>query len=663
MSSEQPALPINTALPARLSDWARAGWLRGVDHALACFLNEEGGEQDETVLLMAPLTSQQVGQGNICLDLQQALSEPTRLWPELPDTGVAEAIDRPTDWLGKQEMETLTAVLTQSAVIACPAQQRDQGNEPLVLQGNRLYLRRYWQHEQDVAASIEARLETEETVAPNLKSQLDALFAGGAYQPDWQKVASALAVRSALTIITGGPGTGKTTTVVKLLGLLQARQLTADPERPLRIRLAAPTGKAAARLSESIGGAIDALPFDESVKLAVPREVRTLHRLLGSVRNSRFFRNDRHNPLHADVVVIDEASMIDLEMTAKLLDALRPETRLILLGDKDQLASVEAGAVLGDLCQGADAGDYSADTVDWVKSASGEEIGAFQARDQAPALRQHTVMLRHSHRFSADSGIGGLAAAVNAGDSERTLSLLGEGDDDVSLALLKDAEDSRIEKLSVAGYRPYLEQLKASRPDSNQEPDPDKATRDWARKVIHHFGQFQVLATVRQGMLGVSGLNERIAAVLRREGLIDKDRDWYEGRPVMVTRNDYELGLMNGDVGICLLTRLADDERPRLRVAFELPGGDIRLVLPSRLDSMESVFAMTVHKSQGSEFDRVLMVLPEVDNPVLTRELLYTGITRARHQATLAGTSEHLIRLAVARRISRRSGLRERLNA
>lgn len=358
--------------------------------------------------------------------------------------------------------------------------------------------------------------------------------------------------------------------------------------------------------------------------------------------------------------------MVDVELMAGLIRALPAHARLILLGDKDQLASVEAGAVLGDLCQGADTGDYSTDTVAWVQTASGEDIGGYAAQASAPALRQQTAMLRHSHRFSADSGIGGLAAAVNAGDSERTLVLLGTADEDVSLALLNGRDDRQIERMSVAGYRAYLEQLQQGRPTRATAPatdgDPDQATRDWARKTIHAFGAFQVLATVRQGPLGVSGLNGRIAQALRQAGLIDKDRDWYEGRPVMVTRNDYELELMNGDVGVCLLTQLADDENPRLRVAFELPGGQIRLVLPSRLDSMESVYAMTVHKSQGSEFNRVLLVLPEADNPVLTRELLYTGITRARSQATLAGISEHLIRQAVERKITRRSGLRERLS-
>ncbi|MCP1727630.1 exodeoxyribonuclease V alpha subunit [Natronospira proteinivora] len=670
MLNDHIALPLNTAISAILDDWTREGWLRSVDHAFTCLLNEESGEQNEIVLLLAALTSQQVGQGNICLDLQQAVSEPMVLWPEhWAVEPQEETLDTPPAWLRQRPIDELAAALAKSTVVSTPGQDEVDDSRPLVFSGNRLYLRRYWRHEQEVAEALEKRLVAEPTVAEGLPERLAGLFPQAQDQapatgPDWQKVASALALHSPLTIITGGPGTGKTTTVVRLLGLLQARHLEGGEDRALRIRLAAPTGKAAARLSESIGGAVEALALDRSVKDAIPREATTLHRLLGSRRNSRFFRHDRHNPLHADVVVVDEASMIDLEMTAKLLDALPSDCRLILLGDKDQLASVEAGAVLGDLCRGAEAGDYRADTVAWIDSACGEDIRDFQADsdDQAPAIRQHTVMLRHSHRFSAESGIGGLAKAINEGDSDRSLDLLGEADRDVTQQTLKGPDDTVVESLALAGYRDYLSLMEDQRPQEHGDKAPlDEETRAWAKQVIHAFSRFQVLATVRQGSLGVNGLNERIARKLKSAELVKNHHGWYEGRPVMMTRNDYELGLMNGDVGICLKTRLEDEDEARLRVAFELPDGKIRLVLPSRLDGAESVYAMTVHKSQGSEFNRVLVVLPEQDNPILSRELLYTAVTRAREGVTIAATGHALIRAAVERQVTRRSGLRERL--
>jgi DNA helicase/exodeoxyribonuclease V, alpha subunit (EC 3.1.11.5) len=247
-----------------------------------------------------------------------------------------------------------------------------------VLVGHHLYLRRYWSNEQTIQSSLRHRLKTPKTTVPGLGLLLDTLFPREDKNPDWQRVACALASRSPFTLITGGPGTGKTRTVLRLLALLQAQRLDTDPDEPLRIRLAAPTGKAAARLSESISGEIDALPLPESVRAAIPREVTTLHRLLSPRPGSRLFRHDRHNPLHADLVVVDEASMIDQELTARLLDALRPETRLVLLGDKDQLASVEAGAVLGELCEGADSGQYTAETVAWVSEHSGDDISAWQ---------------------------------------------------------------------------------------------------------------------------------------------------------------------------------------------------------------------------------------------------------------------------------------------
>ena len=615
-------------LPPRMHSWLSDGWLRGTDVALAALLAEDGGERDETVLLLAALVSQQVGDGHVRLDLHAAIDKPAGLWPDRHHH--ATGTDTPLDWMASLDLAAARSCLEQSAVVN---EADTEGTAPLVLAGVQLYLRRYWANERVIRQALNARLQAPKRDMPGLRDSLDALFPPEDDGPDWQRIACALASRSRFTLITGGPGTGKTTTVVRLLGLLQSRQLDTHPDRPLRIRLAAPTGKAAARLGESIGGAVDALPLPEAVRNAIPREVSTLHRLLGPKPQSRLFRHHQYNPLHADLVVVDEASMIDQELTARLLDALRPETTLILLGDKDQLASVEAGAVLGDLCQGADEGNYTRETVSWIRDVSGDDISAWQAN--GTALQQHIVMLRKSHRFDADSGIGALAEAVRLGNQERVRALLGGDDPSIDRITISQPLDQKIEAAALHGYRPYLEQIRKERPDTTDRVALD----DWARAALKTFADYQVLAVVRDGPLGVSGLNQRIARRLKGEDLTDKDHGWFEGRPVMVTRNDYELGLMNGDIGICLNTLLPGDDASRLRVAFELPDHSIRLVLPSRLESVDSVFAMTVHKSQGSEFGEVLLVLPETDTPLVSRELVYTAVTRARRRVTLIGVT------------------------
>ncbi|RZU98263.1 exodeoxyribonuclease V subunit alpha [Spiribacter vilamensis] len=624
-----------TTLPARLHHWFDDGWIRSTDLALAALLAEQGGETDEVVLALAALASYTVGAGHTRLRLDELIEAPAMLWSESPATD--SDAETPIEWLGALALDTLRVRLTVARSVEA-VNAGDAGDTavdsdtatPLVLQGNALYLRRYWANERLIHSTLEARLAETLPALPGLTERLDGLFPRTDRHPDWQRVAGALATRSRFTLITGGPGTGKTRTVLRLLGLLQAERMDTHPEEPLRIRLAAPTGKAAARLGESISGEVDALPLRSAVRDAIPRSVSTLHRLLGPRPGSRRFRHDRDNPLHADLVVVDEASMIDQELTARLLDALRPETRLVLLGDKDQLASVEAGAVLGELCAGTEQPHYTAETVAWVKANSGDDIADWQAGGSR--LQQQIVRLRDSRRFGADSGIGALAEAIRRGDSARANALLDSDAADIQRLELAGANDAGIARAACQGYQAYLTELQTTRPAG----DDRDATERWARGVLAAFSRFQVLTTVRHGPLGVSGLNERIAAALQQNRLIDRASGWFEGRPVMITRNDYELGLMNGDIGTCLMTRLPGESGARLRVAFEWPDHRIRLVLPSRLDAVESVFAMTVHKSQGSEFDHVLVVLPE-GGPGRTRpELLYTAVTRARTGAVIA---------------------------
>jgi exodeoxyribonuclease V alpha subunit len=446
-----------------------------------------------------------------------------------------------------------------------------------------------------------------------------------------------------MAIITGGPGTGKTYTVARLLALLFA---TAPDAARQRIALAAPTGKAAARLKQSIDKALgeladkvgERLPLRELTARMGP--ARTLHSLLGARPDTRAFTHNAGNPLDVDVLIVDEASMVHLEMMACLLDALPPTATLVLLGDKDQLASVEAGAVLGDLCANAQAGGYSEETLAYVREASGEEIPA-QFAGRAGALAQQTVMLRHRRRFGGP--IGQLALAVNDGDAEGAAGVLRGADGPVRW--IEHAQQGQLVQLAVTGYSPYLALM-------NDGPGPDHA--GWVKAVLQRFEAFRVLCALRDGEWGVDGLNTAIAQRLEAAGLLGRGGEWYVGRPVMVTRNDYGTGVFNGDIGLTL----PDPARPgSLRVWF-LEGDVVRSVLATRLRNVETAFAMTVHKSQGSEFRHTVLVLPKDRGGFIARELVYTGITRASEQFTLVTPPGASLTEPIKRRTHRASGLR-----
>ncbi|HEX5697522.1 MAG TPA: exodeoxyribonuclease V subunit alpha [Rhodoferax sp.] len=575
--------------------------LTGLDKAFANFLQQVQPSPEPLHAALAALVSHHFGLGHACLDL-------TTIRPELRQAATS------LPWT-------------------------DGPNSPLVLDGPRLYLRRNWQAEESIRASIAARLAQPCPTPANLAESLAQLFTSDTAptsEPDWQKVACALAARKRFTLITGGPGTGKTTTVVRLLALLQA-----DPARqhaPLRIALAAPTGKAAARLGESIASALQKLPL--AMQQNIPSQAVTLHKLL-QVRSN--LAQDAVPELAVDLVVVDEASMIDLDMMARLLAAVPLTASLILLGDKDQLASVEAGAVMGQLCDGADLGNYTPDTLAWLAQTTGAHLNAWGG--QGSALAQQTVMLRFSHRFSGDSAIGQWARAVNAGDVtgieklwRQTPNWQAATATSVDRLQPGQPQDARLTALVKHGWTSWLRTLLPLKTAACSDTQ--------ALAALNEFTKFQVLCAVRDGPWGVNHLNQNIASSL---GLpLD---GWYTGRPVMVTRNDYNLKLMNGDVGLCL---------PRshgLRVAFPDGQGGIRWILPSRLDAAETVFAMTVHKSQGSEFEHVALVLPDRPVAVLTRELLYTGMTRAKTRLTLVVPQAHVLLHAVAVKVLRSGGL------
>ena len=661
---------------AELLRWARAGSIRHLDAAVARFALELVPDAHPLVLLCGALVAHMESRGHSCLLLQELHARPHELlgWNAEQQQALGDLLKRLPgrldDWLQTLHacalVETVPADGAATGVTdVAGADGPDRDTPLLVLAGTRLYLRRYWDYEQRVVAQVRARGALREDVdLPAARAWLDRLFAPapGTRAPkiDWQKVACAVALRGRLSVITGGPGTGKTYTVARLLALLLA---TAPAPERLRIALAAPTGKAAARLKQSIEGSLQALAerlgptLDLAGLTARIGAARTLHGLLGGRPDTRRFAFDASHPLDVDVLIVDEASMVHLEMMAALLDALPAAARVVLLGDKDQLASVEAGAVLGDLCGEAELGRYDEHTRAYVEAACGIELHQDFCKGTGPALAQQTVMLRDSRRFGGP--IGALALAVNQGKVSTAQRVLRDAQSPQA-QWLEAVSPQAVVRLALqgrlgapGGYAPYLALLR-ERPGGEDEA----AHAEWAKQVLLAFEQFRVLCAVREGEWGVEGLNEAIEAGLAGAGLLRKSGEWYEGRPVMVTRNQGALGVFNGDIGIVLK---APGARTALRVYF-LEGPQLRSVLASRLSDVETAFALTVHKSQGSEFEHTVLALPEAGAAqVLTRELAYTGITRARSAFTLVSPQPGVLAAAVERRTHRASGLREAL--
>jgi exodeoxyribonuclease V alpha subunit len=667
------------SLQATLAEWTHLGWLRPLDTVFARFLCQEVPEASPLLALAAALASHQLGRGHACLDLQAMVADPASVFSEVPD-GLEDAdtswptplvacaqVDRP-GWL---------AALAHTALVASGS-----GSTPLVLDGTRLYLRRYWHYENQIADAINQRLATSarrrsELPTKQVRQVLDVLFDGQkqAVTPDWQKLACALAAQSSFAVMTGGPGTGKTTTVLKLLALLQAvalhpEQAHGRAPRALRIALAAPTGKAAARLSESIAKAVsglmlDTLPDANAIRAAIPTTVRTLHRVLGTIPESGKFRHDANNTLPVDVLVIDEASMIDLDMMASIFSALPSNASLILLGDRDQLASVEAGTVLSQLCERAQDGHYTPDTRDWLFAATGEVVDEEMIDPQGQPHDQAIVMLRHNHRFATDGAIARLASAIKHGDAINTQRILRTPDTALAWidpiahraafdALVLDGGSASTAEPTRQGYRHYLTVMKARQPAADATPD---VIDTWAKSVLEAHASFQVLCVHRRGKWGLEKLNEAIACLLQKAGLIPAHEGWYAGRPVIVTRNDYTLNLMNGDIGI---TFAMPDRggKTSLHVAFLDGESRIKWVSASRLQEVDTVFALTVHKAQGSEFSHTALVLPDAVSALLTRELLYTGVTRtAKHFTLVTAGDGTVLAEGVRCRIARAGGL------
>lgn len=588
--------PTATLPPRPAPSWGTEPFAE-LDRHFAELVERLRGQTSPALALAAALVSRERRAGHLCLHLPSLAGQPLAGDPDRRCPPLAE-------W--RAELRAATPVVGQPGDFS-----------PLILDAaDRLYLQRYWAYEDRLAHDLLTRAAhpapLDET---RLQAALDMLFPPSTDGPDDQRHAAEIAARRRLCLITGGPGTGKTRTLVRILALLLELHPATSP--PLRLALAAPTGKAAARIQEEVRRAAAALPAAAATAQLQETEATTLHRLLGARPDYATFRHHAHNPLPADVVVVDEASMVDLALLAKLVAAVPASARLILLGDKDQLASVEAGAVLGDLC------------------------AAPAPATLAPCL----VSLRRNYRFPATSALQRLSTAINLGDP------------DAALAALRDPAEVLARPLPApAALHPGGDAASAANPLAAAllAAWPERLPRDPA-EMLACLGRFRILCAVRQGPYGVHAFNELAREILHRAGRLTGTGTHYAGRPLLITHNDHALRLFNGDIGVLL-----PGPDGGLRAFFPAPDGGVRSFPPARLPAHETVFAMTVHKSQGSEFDSVLLVLPDRDSPVLTRELLYTGLTRARQRAEL-WFSEPILRLAIARRVERHSGLRDRL--
>jgi len=574
--------------------------LLSLDVHFARFMVKLSENNDPLFAWSAALVSNWTARGHICVDLPQLADKPLPIDIETP---ICPSLDR---WKSA----------LQGVVIG-----KEGDFAPLILdQKNRLYLYRYWEYQHKLAQALQYRLR--EPIKINfphdLKKQLESLFPPHQLEhPDWQKIAALVAILKSFCVIAGGPGTGKTSTVVKILALLQMQS-----EKELQIALVAPTGKAAMRLRQSIIAAKKRLANVQNV----PEETSTIHRFLRPLNDSPYFYFNESRKIPVDVVVVDEASMVDLALMSKLVQALPLSSRLILLGDKDQLASVEAGAVLGDVCENAQRG-FSADFQQQL-SYFINEIKELRPLNNASPLQDAVVLLKHSYRFDSKNKIGRLAQAVNNGDADQAIEILRETGDEV--IWLENSEEWK--KYAKQGYESYLQPI------------------DNPQQILDEFQRFRVLCAHRQGQWGVAYLNRQIEELLG----FSKQNQHYAHRPVMITQNSYGLRLFNGDIGILLY------ENKRLFAFFENTDGGYRQLPSARLPVHETAFAMTIHKSQGSEFERVLLLLPDQASPILTRELLYTGITRTKQRLILVG-NEQIIRSAISTQIQRSSGLHDEL--
>jgi exodeoxyribonuclease V alpha subunit len=580
--------------------------------------------EEKAIWPYAYLLSQQLTEGNICISME-----------DMPTNMKSTPYKEPP--VSTKELLNLKHLVSKN----------DALNTPFVLHNDRLYFQRYFKYETSIIDKLKSLIAAEPNVLADRMKQLESkatliktLVTDYPLQGlmtkekvDWQLVAVTQALLNNFSIITGGPGTGKTTTLAKLLIVLYEL----DPNAS--VALAAPTGKASMRMADSLKASN--LPFSEETKAKIQAlKPSTLHSLLGYKKESVNFKYNAESPLPYNWVVVDEASMIDVPMFSKLLSALGDNCRIILLGDKDQLASVEAGSLLGDLCQTLPSLNmFDKEKANWINEFITDPDRKIQPEfigNQTQLMASHIIELKFSHRFNSQGNIGKVSRAVIEGDFEKLNSLI-ENAAGTNVKVDHKYEPALLEHF-VEAYANYIQ-------------EPDIAT------ALKKLNELRVLVAVRQGPRGLYATNKTIELHLRKKGLLKPDGEFYEHKPIMVTRNMYDLGLLNGDTGI-----MRKDSNGTLKVWFEDGQGGIKSILPAYLNYTETAFAMTIHKSQGSEFDHVMVILPEgTSNALLTRELLYTGITRAKTSITIQGEMV-TIKQAVESCVKRISGITGRID-
>ncbi|AIA54173.1 exodeoxyribonuclease V subunit alpha [Acidithiobacillus caldus] len=633
-----------------LDDWHRAGWIGPLEPALARWMAERDPDIAPELLFLAAITVHLEGLGHTSLDVPAFLAQPLYYldWPEQ----AGEALEEFLAAMGSGPEAWQAALIRGGRMLAqyhdrTPPNISQRGPEtPLVWDGRRLYLRRHFRDEWEIDRQLQSRVGTTVAYFSEGSATLTRLFgpASSSSAGDGQRLACALAAERGFTLITGGPGSGKTYTIARLLVLLMQAA-------PRRVALAAPTGKAALRMDTALRQSVDDFVRRGDDDLAdLLRQVppaQTLHRLLGARPGTRRLRHDAHRPLNFDLLVVDEASMIQHDLMAALLRATPARSQLILLGDPDQLASVEAGAVLAEICRGRAV--YSPATAEDLKRRWGIALAADSLRDDASALEEAVVRLSSSYRF--DGPIAKLATAIRSGDAECVIDLL------AASTTVEGSALGWIDPRAGAGRANFLELAertwRSTQARLEQVPSGETEHATWVRELLAAADTFRILCALREGPWGVAGINAQMAAQLRPPGY---SGDWYPGRPVLVQRNDPIAGVYNGDLGLVL-----PDTQGRLQVYF--PRGPQLAPLrlhPQRLGDATSAYALTVHKAQGSEFQRVLLILPPEDSPVLSRELLYTAVTRARREFIAVTPLETLSRI-LGRHGRRMSGLATRL--
>ncbi|MDY0362428.1 MAG: exodeoxyribonuclease V subunit alpha [Desulforegulaceae bacterium] len=584
-----------------------------LDFYFSKFLLENEAEKSFILYFFLMYLSMQTRKGSICIDLDK-------------DEKISEFLAKYviSKDLFKKEIYESSFVGT------------DDKNLPVIFEKNLFYLNRYYNYEKFFAEFIMQKSQTENydlKKIDKLKKIIQKYFPLSEINPDWQKFAAITACISNFCAVSGGPGTGKTTVTVKIIAILLELDYPKKPE----ILLCAPTGKAASRMVEAIISAISNIGLDDEIKKYFPVKASTIHRLLGFLPKTNKFLYNKENRLKADIVIVDEASMIDMKLMSNLCEALEDDAKLILLGDRFQLASVSPGSVFGDICKRGEKIGYSEKYIDVLKEFYDEK-----GLEQIPLSENIKISdsiseLKKSYRFDEKSGIGKLAEAVKNVDLKKCSEIFNSDLEDIEFIEPENYSDfkNNIKKFALKNYKRLLD-LK----------DPDTAFK--------FFSEFMILSPLNEGDYGISTLNSIIENLFTSKKNSD-EKNWYNGKPVIITQNDYVNNLFNGDTGICL-----ENEKGEKKVFFQSLESEYKTVHPVRLNELKTVFAMTVHKSQGSEFDNILITLPDYDSKALSRELIYTAITRAKKKVYFLG-SRFSFYNSIKRSVSRSSGLYYRL--